>query len=95
MVEHADRSPVGLVLGSEIPPERIAGMARTAERSGFGELWLAEDCFFTGGISGAAIALGATETMPIGVGVVSAVTRHPAILAMELATLARAFPGRL
>jgi alkanesulfonate monooxygenase SsuD/methylene tetrahydromethanopterin reductase-like flavin-dependent oxidoreductase (luciferase family) len=31
----------------------------------------------------------------VGLGVVSAVTRHPAVLAMEIATLARAFPGRL
>ena len=41
---------------------------------------------FSGGISGAAIALGATERIPVGIGVVSAVTRHPAVLAMELAT---------
>jgi 5,10-methylenetetrahydromethanopterin reductase len=88
-------SHVGLVLGSEIPPERLAGIANDAERQGFGELWLSEDCFFTGGISAAAIALGATQRIPVGIGVVSAVARHPAILAMEIATLARAFPGRL
>lgn len=87
--------PVGLVAGSEIPPERIAAIARAAETQGFSELWLAEDCFLTGGIAAAGIALGVTEHLPIGLGVVSAVTRHPALLAMEVATLARAFPGRL
>lgn len=86
---------VGLVLGSEIPPERLRGMVATAEAQGFSEVWLSEDCFFTGGISGAALALGASSSIPVGLGVVSAVTRHPAVLAMELATLARAFPGRL
>lgn len=88
-------SVVGLVIGSDIPPERLAPLARTAEERGFGELWLSEDCFFTGGVAGAALALSATSTMPIGIGIVSAVTRHPAVLAMEIATLARSFPGRL
>jgi 5,10-methylenetetrahydromethanopterin reductase len=86
---------VGLVLGSEIAPEQLRPMAVAAEQAGFGEIWLSEDCFFSGGISGAAIALGATERIPVGLGVVSAVTRHPALLAMEIATLDRAFPGRL
>lgn len=86
---------VGLVLGSEIAPEELRPMVVEAEAAGFGEIWLSEDCFFSGGISGAGIALGATEKIPVGIGVVSAVTRHPAVLAMELATLDRAFPGRL
>ena len=86
---------VGLVLGSEIPPEELRPMMVEAERAGFGEVWLSEDCFFSGGISGAAIALGATERIPVGIGVVSAMTRHPAVLAMEIATLDRAFPERL
>lgn len=86
---------VGLVLGSEIAPEELRAMTIEAEDAGFGEVWLSEDCFFSGGISGAAIALGATERIPVGLGVVSAVTRHPAVLAMEIATLDRAFPERL
>lgn len=86
---------VGLVLGSEIPSERLRGLVASAEEQGFSEVWLSEDCFFSGGISGAALALGASSSIPVGMGVVSAVTRHPALLAMEIATLARAFPGRL
>lgn len=88
-------TPVGLVLGSMLPPERIAETARLAERLGYGEIWLSEDAFFTGGISGATAALAATEEIPVGLGVVSAMTRHPALLAMELATVARMYPGRL
>lgn len=90
-----DGPPVGLVLGSALAPEEIGETARLGERLGFSELWLAEDYFFTGGISGAAIALAATERLPVGLGIVSAMVRHPAVLAMEISTLSRAYPGRL
>ncbi|NQV07609.1 LLM class flavin-dependent oxidoreductase, partial [bacterium] len=47
------------------------------------------------GISGATAALAATKEIPIGLGIVSALVRHPALLAMEIATIERMFPGRL
>ncbi|MER6975512.1 LLM class flavin-dependent oxidoreductase [Streptomyces carpinensis] len=87
--------PVGLVLGSHMPAKDIVAMARQAEDLGFGEMWFSEDCFFSGGIAGAAAALAGTNHLPLGLGIVSAVTRHPAILAMELATLDVLFPGRI
>ena len=89
-----DRPPVGVVLGSHMPPERIARTARRAEELGFGELWFSEDYFFSGAFAGIAVALAATERLPVGLGIASAVTRHPALLAMEAATLSRLFPGR-
>jgi alkanesulfonate monooxygenase SsuD/methylene tetrahydromethanopterin reductase-like flavin-dependent oxidoreductase (luciferase family) len=85
---------VGLVLGSQNAPEDIAALALLGESSGFDELWIAEDYFFTGGIACAAAALAATERIPVGLGVVSAMVRHPAVLAMECSSLARMFPGR-
>jgi 5,10-methylenetetrahydromethanopterin reductase len=88
-------NPVGLVLGSALAPESLPRLSRLAEELGYGELWFAEDYFFTGGISGVAAALGATQQIPVGLGVVSAVVRHPALLAMEIATIARVHPGRL
>ena len=88
-------APVGLVLGSHLAPEEIAATATLGEELGFRELWLAEDYFFTGGISGATIALGATREIPVGLGIVSALVRHPALLAMEVSTLARTYPGRI
>jgi alkanesulfonate monooxygenase SsuD/methylene tetrahydromethanopterin reductase-like flavin-dependent oxidoreductase (luciferase family) len=88
-------TPVGLVLGSGLAPETLPRLSRLAEDLGYGELWFAEDYFFTGGISGAAAALAATDRIPVGLGVVSAMVRHPALLAMEIATLDRMFPGRL
>jgi alkanesulfonate monooxygenase SsuD/methylene tetrahydromethanopterin reductase-like flavin-dependent oxidoreductase (luciferase family) len=88
-------SPVGLVLGSALPPESITKVAKKGEDLGLGELWLAEDYFFTGGISGAAAVLAETRQIPVGLGIVSAMARHPAVLAMEISTLARMFPGRI
>ena len=87
--------PIGLVVGSGLAPEQLGSAARAAEDAGFDELWVSEDFFFNGGIASAAIALAATHHIPVGLGVVSALVRHPALLAMELATLSRAHPGRL
>ena len=85
---------IGLVLGTAIPPEGVREAAAASERIGFDELWLIEDYFFTGAISAATAALGATERLPVGIGIVSAMVRHPAVLAMEIATVARMYPGR-
>jgi alkanesulfonate monooxygenase SsuD/methylene tetrahydromethanopterin reductase-like flavin-dependent oxidoreductase (luciferase family) len=47
------------------------------------------------GVVGAALALGATDELTVGIGVLPAPTRHPAAVAMDVATLAGAYPGRL
>lgn len=86
---------IGLVLGSAVAPSDLASAAHVAEREGFDEIWLAEDFFFTGGISGASLVLSSTQRTTVGLGVVSAMVRHPALLAMELSTLSAAYPGRL
>jgi alkanesulfonate monooxygenase SsuD/methylene tetrahydromethanopterin reductase-like flavin-dependent oxidoreductase (luciferase family) len=86
---------IGVVFGSLTPPEQLAQGAALAERLGFGELWFSEDCFFTGGLSGLTQLLASTSTIPAGLGLTSVVTRHPAVLAMELAGLARMHPGRV
>ena len=86
---------IGVLLGSDTPPEEVAALAREVEAHGYGELWIPEDYFFLGGIAAAAIALGATERIRVGISVVSSLVRHPALLAMEIGTLARAYPGRL
>jgi alkanesulfonate monooxygenase SsuD/methylene tetrahydromethanopterin reductase-like flavin-dependent oxidoreductase (luciferase family) len=57
-------------------------------------MWLAEDYFELGGIASAGIALSATDRIPVGLGVVAGGVRHPAVTAMEFATLGRAYPNR-
>ena len=87
--------PVGVLVGGpSLEPERIGPLARLSEELGFTELWVPEDYFFTGAIAGATLALAMTSRVPVGIGIVSAVVRHPAVLAMELSTIARTFPGR-
>lgn len=85
---------VGMQLGAATRPVDVGTVAAEAERLGYGELWLAEDYFHLGGIASVASALASTQTIPVGLGVVAAAARHPAVTAMEFATLAEAHPGR-
>jgi 5,10-methylenetetrahydromethanopterin reductase len=86
--------PIGWVIDPATPPEKIAPIAALAEELGYAEILVAEDYFCGGGFSVAMAALSATRSIPIGLGVVSALSRHPAVLAMEIATVSRLFPGR-
>lgn len=87
-------SRLGVLLGSTTAPERLPVLSRQAETLGFDEVWLAEDYFFYGGFTGVSQALAATERIRVGLGVASCMARHPAVTAMEIASVDRAFPGR-
>ncbi|MPZ60305.1 MAG: LLM class flavin-dependent oxidoreductase [Propionibacteriales bacterium] len=85
---------LGVVFRPQLAPERLRGVVEAADSSGLDELWLWEDCFLEGGVSAAAMALAWSERVRVGVGLFPVPLRNPAIVAMELATLTRAFPGR-
>lgn len=89
------QSALGVMFRCQYPPELLAPFARRAEHAGFDELWIVEDCFWGGGIASATAALSSTQQIAVGLGILPAVARNPAFVAMELATLARVFPGRL
>ena len=89
------RSPVGLVLGSHMAPEDIVPDVTTGRASRVRRALVLGGLFFTGAMSSVTAALGATRELPVGIGIVSAVTRHPALLAMELAAMSRLYPGRV
>jgi 5,10-methylenetetrahydromethanopterin reductase len=85
---------LGSVYGAFSPPEGSNAYARAVEELGFGHLWVVEDCFLAGGLTLASSALAVTERLQVGVGLMPAPLRNPALAAMEIATLARAYPGR-
>lgn len=86
---------VGVMLPRDLPGERVLPFVRRAEELGFDELWVVEDLGFHGGIAQAATALAATERIRVGIGVLPVAARNVGFTAMEIATLAGMFPGRI
>ncbi|MDV6264236.1 LLM class flavin-dependent oxidoreductase [Rhodococcoides yunnanense] len=86
---------IGVVLRPEIAPEALIEAARAADAAGVDEVWLWEDCFFSGGLSTAAMILANTDRVNVGIGVLPTPMRNVASTAMEIATVARVHPGRL
>ena len=77
------------------PPERLGAVAAAAEAGGLEELWVWEDCFKESGIATATAVLATTSHVTVGIGLLPVPLRNVALTAMEIATLARLFPGRL
>jgi len=72
---------------------QIVEAVRAAEQAGYDDVWLAD----AGGVDAltlAAIVLDRTERIRVGIAVVPAYTRTPAVLAATVATLADLAPGR-
>src|SRR3954452_11553043 len=84
----------GVVFRPQSPPERLREGVEAADAAGGGELWLWEDCFWEGGLTTAAAALSWSERLRIGIGLLPVALRNRAVVAMEIATLARLFPDR-
>ena len=93
-METSAATNIGIMFRREHPPELLPEFARQVEDSGFDSLWLVEDCFYGSGIASAAVALGQTNSIQVGLGIMPAVVRNPVFTAMEIATLARLYPGR-
>ncbi|MEP7020839.1 MAG: LLM class flavin-dependent oxidoreductase [Pseudonocardiales bacterium] len=79
----------------QLPPERLQSVAMVADAAGLDELWLWEDCFYEAGVSAATAALAWTPRLRVGIGLLPAPLRNVALTAMEVATVARLFPGRI
>lgn len=86
---------IGMTLPRELPPGEAIQLARRAESSGLDQVWIVEDCFYAGGIALTGAVLAATERIGVGLGILPAAVRNPAFTAMEIATLANLYPGRL
>jgi alkanesulfonate monooxygenase SsuD/methylene tetrahydromethanopterin reductase-like flavin-dependent oxidoreductase (luciferase family) len=79
----------------DLPPERLGAVASAADAAGLAQLWIWEDCFKESGIATATAILAATSQVTVGIGLLPVPLRNVALTAMEIATLARLFPGRL
>lgn len=86
---------VGMCFDRSLPAPFVVEVAEALDAASVDQLWVIEDCFYTAGISLAATALARTESLTVGIGILPAVARNPAITAMELATLANLAPGRV
>lgn len=85
---------VGVLFRPQFPPEELHGFVRAAEAAGLDDVWLWEDCFLEGGLTSAAASLAWTTSLRVGLGLMPVPFRNAALAAMEIATLARLFPGR-
>ncbi len=85
---------VGVVFRPQSPPEELRETVIAADKAGIDELWLWEDCFLEGGLTTSTAALAWSERLTVGIGLMPVPLRNPAVVAMEIATLARLFPGR-
>jgi len=95
MADTHAKTAIGVVFHPRFLPETLPDYARRAEAAGFDELWLWDDCFLPGAFTSAAIALSATQRLKVGIGLLPATAYNPLFAAMEITTLARAFPGRI
>src|SRR5262249_45294191 len=68
--------------------------AQAAERLGLNSFWVPEDYAFPGAFSSCAAIAVATNHIKIGTGVINPFTRHPVLIAMELAALDQLSNGR-
>src|SRR5687768_6488278 len=78
----------GLSLSNEDHAAATLELCRRADALGFDEVSLPESRQHRAVFSVAAAALATTEQIRVRIGVANPVTRHPAVLAMEAATLA-------
>ncbi len=86
---------VGVMLPRDLPVDQVLPFVRRAEELGLAEVWVVEDLGFRGGMAQAAAALAVTERIRVGVGILPVGARNVAFAAMEAATVAELFPGRL
>jgi alkanesulfonate monooxygenase SsuD/methylene tetrahydromethanopterin reductase-like flavin-dependent oxidoreductase (luciferase family) len=86
---------VGVMLPPDLPAGQVLTYARRAELLGFDELWVVEDLGYRGGVAQAGAVLAVTSRLTVGIGIMPAGARNAAFAAMEIATLAQLFPGRL
>ncbi len=77
----------GVLFSGNFPLQRVLDGAVLADRLGYDSCWLGEDYFYQGGIATATAIADRTDRITIGLGIVSPLTRHPALTVMEVGAL--------
>jgi 5,10-methylenetetrahydromethanopterin reductase len=77
----------GLLVLPAYSPERLAAIARLAERTGYDYFWLADERFFREVYASLTHVALVTERIKLGPCVTDPYSRHPALTAMAIATL--------
>lgn len=90
-----DAPRLGIAFTPDLPPERLRSVAEATDASGLDDLWVWEDCFAESGIASATAALAWTRRVQVGIGLLPVPLRNIGLVAMEIASLDRLFPGRL
>ena len=85
----------GLLVYGGDPPHRLLELAGLAEELGYDCLWHADEKFYRDPFVGLALLAANTRRMELGVCVTEPYARHPALIAMAMASLAELAPGRM
>jgi 5,10-methylenetetrahydromethanopterin reductase len=90
-----DATKYGVLFSGNFPLQRALDGAVLADRLGFDSCWLGEDYFYQGGIATATAVAERTERVTIGLGILTPLTRHPALTVMEVGALDQIANGRV
>ena len=90
-------NPYGLGFGfyGGHPLDTTIQLVEESEKVGMDSCWIAEDYFYGGAFSTAAVCAANTHRIQIGIGVINPFTRHPLLSAMEAASLDVIAKGRI
>ncbi|MFQ5923078.1 MAG: LLM class flavin-dependent oxidoreductase [Anaerolineales bacterium] len=78
----------GLLLLGEHSAERLVNLAQFAESHAFEHIWYADEKFFRDPFVSLTFLLQQTSRIKVGIGVTDPYTRHPALIAMAMGTMA-------
>jgi alkanesulfonate monooxygenase SsuD/methylene tetrahydromethanopterin reductase-like flavin-dependent oxidoreductase (luciferase family) len=95
MSSQSQDTKYGVLFSGNFPLQRALAGAVQADRLGFDSCWLGEDYFYQGGIATATAVAERTERLTIGLGILTPLTRHPALTVMEVGALDHIAGGRV
>ena len=86
---------IGFLTYGDLPPSRLIALARLLEELGYDWLWHADEKFHRDPWVTLPLIAKNTSKLGLGIAVTEPYSRHPALIAMAVATLAEVAPNRL